>query len=164
MMSRPWFLSPPWRLFAIRDASVVLISLMCWMSASQFDPLAWIAGGGLALSAYLFHEWSHLWAAHRVGVAVQPAKKWYALFLFNMSPNGIAREAFMLISLAGFVATLVYLLVFLSLPRSASTQTALTVAQGLATLTLIFEAPIALWAMVKNAVPPVNIPGFDRFN
>ena len=163
-MSRLWFLSPPWRLFAIRDAGIVLISLICWMCASQFDPLAWIAGAGLALSAYLFHEWSHLWAAHRVGAAVQPAKKWYALFLFNMSPNEISREAFSLISLAGFVATLIYLLVFLGLPKSACTQTALVLGQGLATLTLIFEAPIALWSMVKNAVPPVGIPGFDRFN
>ena len=163
-MSRLWFLSSPWRIFAIRDAGIVLISLICWVGASQFDALAWIAGGGLALSAYLFHEWSHLWAAHWVGAAVQPAKKWYALFLFNLSPNETSREAFSLISLAGFVATLVYLLVFLGLPKSVSTQTALVLGQGLATLTLIFEAPIALWAMVKKEVPPVGIPGFDRFN
>ena len=75
----------------------------------------------------------------------------------------ISKRAFFDISFAGFFATLLYLLFFLSLPPSNVQAVALLLAQCLAVLTLIFEAPIAIWAMVTDRVPAADIPFFDRF-
>ena len=163
-MTSLWFLNRPWRQYALRDMVIFSGSLSCWAGASIDDRLAFPAGLGLALTAYLFHEWAHLFAAQRASAAFKPATRWYALFLFNLSSEETPRESFLEISLAGFVATLIYMVVFLSLPASLSSETALTLARCLATLTLIFEAPIVLWAIIKNEVPSVGIPGFDTFN
>ena len=115
------------------------------------------------MSAYLFHEWAHLLAAKRRKVSVEFATRWYAIFLFNMRIGEISRRAFFEISFAGFFATLLYLIFFLSLPPSNVQAVALLLAQCLAVLTLIFEAPIAIWAMVADDVPAGDIPFFDHF-
>ncbi len=139
------------------------VALLCWWGAQSIEALSIIAGIGLGLSAYLLHEWAHLFAAIRQKASVEFATRWYAIFLFNMRTAVISKRAFFDISFAGFFATLLYLLFFLSLPPSNVQAVALSLAQCLAALTLIFEAPIAIWAMITDRVPAGDIPFFDRF-
>ena len=152
-----------WQFYALRDAVIVAVTLLSWWGSQSIETLGIIAGVGLGMSAYLFHEWAHLLAAIRQKASVEFATRWYAIFLFSMRSAVISRRAFFEISLAGFLATLLYLLFFLSLPPSNVQAVAMLLAQCLATLTLIFEAPIAIWAMVTDRVPAGDIPFFDRF-
>ena len=152
-----------WQFYALRDAVIVAVALLCWWGAQPIEALGIIAGIGLGLSAYLLHEWAHLLAAIRQKAPVEFATHWYAIFLFNMRTAVISKRAFFDISFAGFFATLLTLLFFLSLPPSNVQAVALLLAQCLAALTLIFEAPIAIWAMVTDRVPAGDIPFFDRF-
>ena len=152
-----------WQFYALRDAVIVAVTLLCWWGSQSIETLGIIAGVGLGMSAYLFHEWAHLLAAIRQKASVEFATRWYAIFLFSMRSAVISKRAFFDISFAGFFATLLYLLFFLSLPPSNVQAVALLLAQCLAVLTLIFEAPIAIWAMVTDRVPAGDIPFFDRF-
>ena len=152
-----------WQFYALRDAVIVAVTLLSWWGAQSIETLGIIAGIGLGLSAYLFHEWAHLLAAIRQKASVEFATRWYAIFLFNMRTAVISKRAFFDISFAGFFATLLTLLFFLSLPPSNVQAVALLLAQCLAALTLIFEAPIAIWAMITDRVPAGDIPFFDRF-
>jgi len=152
-----------WQFYALRDAVIVAMTLLCWWGAQSIEALSIIAGIGLGLSAYLLHEWAHLLAAIRQKASVEFATRWYAIFLFNMRTAVISKRAFFDISFAGFFATLLYLLFFLSLPPSNVQAVALSLAHCLAALTLIFEAPIAIWAMITDRVPAGDIPFFDRF-
>ena len=152
-----------WRFYALRDAVIVAVTLLLWWGAQSIEALGIIAGIGLGMSAYLLHEWAHLLAAIRRKASVEFATRWYAIFLFNMRTAVISKRAFFDISFAGFFATLLTLLFFLSLPPSNVQAVALLLAQYLAALTLIFEAPIAIWAMVTGRVPAGDIPFFDRF-
>jgi hypothetical protein len=152
-----------WQFYALRDAVIVAVALICWWGAQSIEALGIIAGIGLGLSAYLLHEWAHLLAAIRQKASVEFATRWYAIFLFNMRTAVISKRAFFDISFAGFFATLLYLLFFLSLPPSNVQAVALSLAQCLAALTLIFVAPIAIWAMITDRVPAGDIPFFDRF-
>ena len=152
-----------WQFYALRDAVIVAVTLLSWWGSQSIETLGIIAGVGLGMSAYLFHEWAHLLAAIRQKASVGFATRWYAIFLFSMRSGMISKRAFFDISFAGFFATLLYLLFFLSLPPSNVQAVALLLAQCLAVLTLIFEAPIAIWAMVTDRVPAADIPFFDRF-
>ena len=152
-----------WQFYALRDAVIVAVTLLSWWGSQSIETLGIIAGVGLGMSAYLFHEWAHLLAAIKQKASVEFATRWYAIFLFSMRSGMISKRAFFDISFAGFFATLLYLLFFLSLPPSNVQAVALLLAQCLAVLTLIFEAPIAIWAMVTDRVPAADIPFFDRF-
>lgn len=152
-----------WQFYALRDAVIVAVTLLSWWGSQSIETLGIIAGIGLGMSAYLFHEWAHLLAAIRQKASVEFATRWYAIFLFSIRTAVISKRAFFDISFAGFFATLLYLLFFLSLPPSNVQAVALLLAQCLAVLTLIFEAPIAIWAMVTDRVPAADIPFFDRF-
>ena len=152
-----------WQFYALRDGVILAVTLLCWWGAQSIEALGIIAGIGLGLSAYLLHEWAHLLAAIRQKASVEFATRWYAIFLFSMRSGMISKRAFFDISFAGFFATLLYLLFFLSLPPSNVQAVALLLAQCLAVLTLIFEAPIAIWAMVADDVPAGDIPFFDHF-
>lgn len=72
--------------------------------------------------------------------------------------EGVLRDLF-----RWFFCDLVIPNFFLSLPPSNVQAVALLLAQCLAVLTLIFEAPIAIWAMVADDVPAGDIPFFDHF-
>ena len=161
--SKSEFAERRWQFYALRDAGIVAVTLLCWWGAQSIGALGIIAGIGLGMSAYLFHEWAHLLAAIRQKAPVEFATRWYAIFLFSMRTEVISKRAFFDISFAGFFATLLYLLFFLSLPPSNVQAVALSLAQCLAALTLIFEAPIAIWAMITDRVPAGDIPFFDRF-
>ena len=161
--SKSEFAERRWQFYALRDSGIVAVTLLCWWGAQSIEALGIIAGIGLGLSAYLLHEWAHLLAAIRQKASVEFATRWYAIFLFNMRTAVISKRAFFDISFAGFFATLLTLLFFLSLPPSNVQAVALLLAQCLAALTLILEAPIAIWAMVTDRVPAGDIPFFDRF-
>ena len=152
-----------WRFYALRDGVVAAVVLLCWWGAQSIETLGIIASVGLGVMAYLFHEWAHLLAAMRQKASIEFATRWYAIFLFNMRTATISKRAFLDISFAGFFATLLSLLFFLWLPHSNVQAVALLLAQCLAALTLIFEAPIAIWAMVTDRVPAGDLPFFDHF-
>ena len=97
-----------WQFYALRDAVIVAVTLLSWWGSQSIETLGIIAGVGLGMSAYLFHEWAHLLAAIRQKASVEFATRWYAIFLFNMRSAVISKRAFFDISFAGFFATLLY--------------------------------------------------------
>ena len=101
--SKSEFAERRWQFYALRDSGIVAVTLLCWWGAQSIGALGIIAGIGLGMSAYLFHEWAHLLAAMRRKVSVEFATRWYAIFLFNMRIGEISRRAFFEISFAGFL-------------------------------------------------------------
>ena len=74
-----------WQFYALRDAVIVAVTLLSWWGSQSIETLGIIAGIGLGMSAYLFHEWAHLLAAIRQKASVEFATRWYAIFLFSIS-------------------------------------------------------------------------------
>ena len=89
--SKSEFAERRWQFYALRDFGIVAVTLLCWWGAQSIGALGIIAGIGLGMSAYLFHEWAHLLAAMRRKVSVEFATRWYAIFLFNMRIGGSRR-------------------------------------------------------------------------
>ena len=88
------------------------MALLYWWGSHLIEALTIIAGIGLGLSAYLFHEWAHLLAALRPKASVEFVNRWYAIFLLTMKIEEISKRAFLEVSFAGFLATLLNLILF----------------------------------------------------
>ena len=143
-----------WQFYALRDGVILAVTLLCWWGAQSIEALGIIAGIGLGLSAYLLHEWAHLLAA--ISQRPQLIRNALVRYFPIQHENSGDLEAGVLRHLFRWVLRdLVNPTLFLSLPPSNVQAVALLLAQCLAALTLIFEAPIAIWAMVTDRVPPV---------
>ena len=147
------------RPFALRDAVVVAATVALWVSA-ELDERWWHIATGLltGVCALLFHEWGHLYGAHRAGAVITPSPIW-SPFLCNVSSTENDREQFLVLSLWGFYATGVFVVLFgLWLPRELlAGKIAMTIAVVLATLTVVIEFPIA-WRVYKGyPIPRVEI-------
>jgi len=113
------------------------------------------AGLGAAICAYNLHEWSHLLGAHWTRSVYVPAKRWYSPFLFSYDAERNTRGQFLLMSLAGFAATALFVIGFLLwMPRDqAAGRIALRGALILAGLTAVIELPIFFRALFGTRVP-----------
>ena len=147
--------------FAIRDSALLALTLLGW-ALSIVPKEGWIGGllGGMTgLCALLLHEWGHLYGAHRAAAIIHPAPRLWLPFLFDVDSANNTREQFLSISLWGFAATFVFLvmfMVFLPLNELAG-RVALGVGALLASLTVIIEFPIA-WRVYRGySIPKVEI-------
>jgi len=73
--SKSEFAERRWQFYALRDAGIIAVTLLCWWGAQSIGALGIIAGIGLGMSAYLFHEWAQLLAAMRRKVSVEFATR-----------------------------------------------------------------------------------------
>ena len=113
------------------------------------------AGVGAAICAYNLHEWGHLLGAHWTHSVYVPAKRLISPFLFSYDAEQNTRGQFLLMSLAGFAATAIFIVVFvLWMPQDQQAgRIALRGAILLAGLTVVIEFPIFFRALFGRSVP-----------
>jgi hypothetical protein len=150
------------RRFAIRDFAILLATIASWWLSLSAGPgttleslLSISAGVGAAICAYNLHEWGHLIGAHLTHSVYVPAKRLISPFLFSYDAERNTRGQFLIMSLAGFAATAVFVVAFLSwMPQDQTAgRIALRGALILAGLTVIIEFPIFLRALFGSTVP-----------
>ena len=154
------------RHFAIRDVTILLATIGAWWASGRVEPgSAWAsglsigAGVGAAVCAYNLHEWGHLLGAHLTKSVYVPARRIYSPFLFAYDADENTREQFLLMSLAGFAATALFVAAFLLwMPQDQQAgRIALRGALILASLTVIIELPIFLRALLGRTVPRTGV-------
>ena len=152
--SKSEFAERRWQYYALRDAGIgnCDFTLLVGCNRSALWHHCWHRTWHVS---YLFHRWAHLLAAMRRKVSVVFATRWYAIFLFNMRIGEVSEEAFFEISFAGFFATLLYLIFSVATFQRPSYCAACATFSRVDAL--IFEAPIAIWAMVADDVPAGDI-------
>lgn len=113
------------------------------------------AGVGAAICAYNLHEWGHLIGAHLTHSVYVPAKRLISPFLFSYDAERNTRRQFLIMSLAGFAATAVFVVGFvLWMPQDQQAgRIALRGAFILAGLTVVIEFPIFFRALFGSTVP-----------
>ena len=146
-----------WR-FAIRDLTILLGTVALWwlsLSAEPQTALSIAAGLGAALCAYNLHEWGHLIGAHLTQSVYVPAKRLVSPFLFSYDAERNTKRQFLLMSLAGFAATALFVAGFvLFMPQDQQAgRIALRGALILAGLTVVIELPIFFRALFGSKVP-----------
>ena len=144
--------------FALRDAAVLIAAILLWLLAPVAEHWAIATGGVTGVCALLFHEWGHLYGAYRSGAVVHPAPMW-SPFLFDLDSKLNSRAQFLSVSLWGFAATGIFLLVFaLWLPLDTlAGRVAMGIGLLLATLTVVIEFPLAYRVYRGGTLPPVEI-------
>ena len=150
-----------WR-FAIRDLTILLGTVALWWLSLSAEPqtalrsaLSIAAGLGAALCAYNLHEWGHLIGAHFTQSVYVPAKRLVSPFLFSYDAERNTKRQFLLMSLAGFAATALFVAGFvLFMPQDQQAgRIALRGALILAGLTVVIELPIFFRALFGSKVP-----------
>ncbi|MGB9340976.1 MAG: hypothetical protein WCB63_17150 [Polyangiales bacterium] len=150
-----------WR-FAIRDLTILLGTVALWWLSLSAEPqttlrsaLSITAGVGAAVCAYNLHEWGHLIGAHFTQSVYVPAKRLVSPFLFSYDAERNTKRQFLLMSLAGFAATALFVAGFvLFMPQDQQAgRIALRGALILAGLTVVIELPIFFRALFGSKVP-----------
>jgi hypothetical protein len=148
--------------FAIRDLTILFGTIGLWQLSLSTEPgtaltsvLSISAGVGAAVCAYNLHEWGHLVGAHWTHSAYVPAKRLISPFLFSYDAEQNTRGQFLVMSLAGFAATAIFLAAFvLWMPQDQQAgRIALRAAIFLAGLTVVIELPIFFRALFGRTVP-----------
>ena len=148
--------------FAIRDLSILLgTALLWWLSlsaeagSSAATALSIGAGVGAAICAYNLHEWAHLIGAHLTQSVYVPAKRLISPFLFSYDAERNTKHQFLIMSLAGFAATALFVVAYvLWMPQDQQAgRIALRGALILAGLTVVIEFPIFFRALFGTKVP-----------
>jgi len=154
------------RRFVIRDLTILVGTIGLWwgsLSAANGTRLASAlsiaAGVGAAVCAYNLHEWGHLIGAHLTRSVYTPAKRLISPFLFSYDAEHNTRGQFLLMSLAGFAATVLFVITFVVwMPQDQQAgRIALRGALILAGLTVIIEFPIFFRALFGSTVPRTGL-------
>ena len=147
------------RVFAVRDSFIFLVTLLLWQNLSDTYLFHGIAGLLAGLCAFLFHEWGHLIGACISKAVAHPAPSLFSPLLFDLDSQGNSRGQFLYVSAAGFIATSLFLFVFsFFLPLGLfAGKLAIYIGLGLAALTVFIEFPIA-WVVYRGSkIPRVEI-------
>lgn len=163
----------PW---AKRDLATGAITALFWIADSALRGRAGItprvvgfaAGAGTGVSAFLLHEWGHLFGALASGGVAHPERRRWSPFLFNFDVGRSSRGQFIAMSMGGFTATALSTAAILVLAprRSLSGRVALAAtAAGLA-VTAALELPTFFRVLAGGPLPngPVYVSGGERFH
>ena len=152
--------------FAVRDIGILVATIALWVStfyAPSGTPLGRgvgiLAGLGAAVCAYNLHEWGHVLGARLSHSVYTPARRLISPFLFAYSAEENTRNQFLVMSLAGFVATGVFVVAYwIWMPQDQlAGRVALRGALILASLTVIIEFPIFFLALFGKKVPKTGL-------
>lgn len=150
------------RAFVIRDLTILIGTIAGWSLSLSMAPgtrlasaLTIGAGVGATICAYNLHEWGHLIGAHLTRSVYVPARRLISPFLFSYDADRNTRRQFLIMSLAGFAATALFVVAFLLwMPQDQQAgRIALRGALVLAGLTVVIELPIFFRALLGNTVP-----------
>jgi len=142
---------------AARDLTILAVTLALWtIDARGGGTIVAIAAGiGTGACAFLFHEWGHLLGALLTGGVFAPPARLASPFLFSFDSRRNAPRQFILMSLSGFAATGIFLVVFalaLPLDRLAG-KVGMGIALTLAALTVVIEFPLLGRVLAGKAIP-----------
>lgn len=160
-----------WKL-AARDAALVVAATLVWQVAAErsaapgpaADMLGVVAGGLVGAVGFVLHEWGHLLAGLAAGGRFPVTSDLRSPFLFGIDPSNFLRE-FTLMSLGGFAVTAATIaFVYLVLPDGyLATRVARGIVVFLATLTVVLEVPLLLFAIATGKIPEAaSVAGADR--
>lgn len=150
------------RRFAIRDGLILMATIVLWWLSLSVEPETAIdsalsigAGVGALVCAYNLHEWGHLLGAHLTNSVYVPARRLISPFLFSYDAERNTRAQFLVMSLAGFAATALFVAAFwLWMPQDQQAgRIALRGALVLGGLTVVIELPIFFRALLGSSVP-----------
>lgn len=158
--------TPTFYHLALRDVAVFAATVLVWHYAAAYSQgsgalsdFAGVAVGALvALCSHLLHEWGHVVGGLAGRSVMQPGKSPKSLSLFVYSSKGNSKKQFMLMSVCGFIATgIVVLVCFFVLPDD---YLASRVARGYSliqvALAVVLEFPLVAWALFGKNLPPVD--------
>lgn len=155
-----------WLRLAIRDLVLLCAFGALWWWAAPLtagegfvaDFLGLAAGLGIGIGHYLLHEWGHAIAGLATGSVIRPAASSTSRFLFSFDSKQNSRRQFLVMSFGGFLVTgLAIWAVYAVLPSHLlATRVARGAVLFLAALTVLLEFPLVIYALVRNAVPPVE--------
>ncbi|MBO6558440.1 MAG: hypothetical protein JJ957_18220 [Pseudomonadales bacterium] len=147
------------RLFVFRDSAIVIVTMGLFILSPENMALQICLGVGLGLSAYLFHEWAHWLGARLVNAKIDSPDFILSPFLFSFDSEANSTRQFVHMTWPGFLATAIYITAYdLLLPDTLWGQIAWWMAVALTLATVIIEGPLALWAVLREDLPPVEIP------
>lgn len=153
------------RKILIRDLALLALTLAAWLWLPTAEPAGpWAIAGLTLLCAFLFHEWGHWLGARWSAATIYPPKHLFSGFLYNFDAQRNSRRQFLTTSVAGFVATGLFLLLFFFALADTHPATPLirTGAGVLAGLTVIFEFPIAIAVALGKPVPALALFSDNR--
>lgn len=149
--------------FVARDLIIVSLTIVLWWLLAEksqgggavADLSGWVAGLMMGVCAYLAHEWSHYLGALAAGSRVEIGSHLASGFLFSFPAEGNSLGQFVMMSLAGFVATALSVWAFYSYLPDAylATRVARGGALFLALLGVTLEFPLLMMALVTKSVP-----------
>jgi len=148
--------------FVIRDLTILSVTVGLWwlsLRAESSSAASIGAGVGAVICAYNLHEWGHLIGAHLNRSVYTPARRLISPFLFSYDAERNTRGQFLIMSLAGFAATAVFVGAFLLwMPQDQEAgRIALRGALVLAGLTVLIELPIFFRALFGKTVPRTGL-------
>ncbi|MBO6657641.1 MAG: hypothetical protein JJ934_12135 [Pseudomonadales bacterium] len=147
------------RRFVFRDSAIVIVTMGLFILSPENMALQICLGVGLGLSAYLFHEWAHWLGARLVNAKIDSPDFILSPFLFSFDSEANSTRQFVHMTWPGFLATAIYITAYdLLLPDTLWGQIAWWMAVALTLATVIIEGPLALWAVLREDLPPVEIP------
>lgn len=156
--------------FLLRDSVIFGVALgLWWLLAARSagegmvaDFAGWTTGLMLGVCAYLAHEWSHhsprargALAAVAMGSMVRTGENLASGFLFSFDAEANTLAGFVVMSLAGFVATAAVVFAYYTFLPDA--YLASRVARGgalfLAFLGIVLELPLLMAGVFTRSVP-----------
>jgi hypothetical protein len=149
--------------FLLRDSIIFAVALgLWWLLAARSagegmvaDFAGWTTGLMLGVCAYLAHEWSHYLAAIAMGSTVRTGENLASGFLFSFDAEANTLSSFVVMSLAGFVATAAVVFAYYTFLPDA--YLASRVARGgalfLAFLGIVLELPLLMAGVFTRSVP-----------
>ena len=149
--------------FIVRDSVILALSLGLWWLLAErsagagfvADFTGWVVGLMLGACAYLAHEWSHYLGAVAMGSRVRVGQNLASGFLFSFDAEGNTLAQFVVMSLAGFIATAAVVFAYYAFLPDASLAS--RVARGgvlfLAFLGVTLELPLLVTGLVTRGVP-----------
>ncbi len=142
--------------YALRDGAIVFVTLVLFVAAPQSAHMQVVLGALLGACAYLFHEWAHLIGALVAGARIDLPANPASPFLFSFDSSANSPREFLHMTWPGFLATAVYITLFLMfLPRDETWGiVALGIGLLLTTATIVIEGPIALWVLIGEKYQP----------
>ncbi len=140
--------------FLWRDGSLALLAMLLWQTGSDSGRLAIPTGLLTLYCGFALHEWGHVAGARLSQALIYPARSIAAPFIYNFDATANSSRQFLATSVAGFIATAIFLLLFWwVLPDSGAGLIAQRGAAVLAAATVIFEFPIAIAVALGRPIP-----------
>ncbi len=157
---------------AVRDLVIVGGAVLLWRAGATASAtpgaLADFTGVVVGLLAgvciFVLHEWGHLLGAFVTGSTISAPRSIRTPFLFSFDSRRNTRRQFLVMSFAGWAATLacVWIACALLPPDLFAARVARGVVMANALLVVVIEVPLVAFSLFTGRVPPVETQAAPR--